>query len=206
MKPLALILCLLVVGCAAFTSYKAHYDIGLTQVERPSDAKERYGEVEIAPGDSTGQYTFSDGMVDILWICTANGIVFTLENKTGHSIKIIWDETVFVDADGNSQRVMHEGVKYIDRNSPMPPSVVAKKGKITDLIFPAENVYYVSGKYGGWQEAPILPYKNMDELVLQKEAGEYVGKEFQILLALEIEDVVNEYTFSFKIKGVETRK
>ena len=102
-----------------------------------------------------------------------------------------------------SKRVMHSGVKYIDRNNPQPPTTVVRGATISDLVFPTDNVYWVSGRYGGWREKPLFPSLSPvspEELLAQ--AKQYVGKTVQVLLPLQIEDVINEYIFAFKINDV----
>lgn len=196
---------LFLASCSAFTTKFVQYDIGLDQVERPEDALERYGEYVIEKSDSAdvSRYLFEDNLVGIVWVATGGSIAFELENKTSHSLKIIWDEAVFIDVDGTSGRIMHSGVKYIDRNSSQPPTVVARGSRITDIILPTDRVRYVEGQYGGWREDPIVnPYSSTDVAMLQR-AKENVGRSFRILLALEIEGVVNEYIFSFKIYDAE---
>lgn len=196
-------------GCQSF---RAYYDIGLTEVERPALAKERYGEQKITKAREEGieKYYFEDELVKILWLPSASNVSFNLTNKTDHSIKIIWDEAVYVDTKGESHRVMHSGVKYIDRSNSMPPSVVVRKGTISDLIFPSDYVFYASGQYGGWQEAPLFPNSmnqfsnaNASEALLKAEADQYIGKIFQVLLPLQIEDTVSEYIFTFTVNGVK---
>ena len=54
-KIVLLLMLLMLVGC---TSYRTTYDIVLSEVERSVDAKERYGEQEIA--------NFEDEMVNII--------------------------------------------------------------------------------------------------------------------------------------------
>ena len=114
-------------GCQSF---RAYYDIGLTEVERPALAKERYGEQKITKAREEGveKYYFEDELVKILWLPSSSNVSFNLTNKTDHSIKIIWDEAVYVDTIGVSHRVMHSGVKYMDRSNSQPPSVVVRKG------------------------------------------------------------------------------
>lgn len=53
---------------------------------------------------------------------------------------------------GQVGRVMHSGVKYIDRNNSQPASVILKGATLSDIILPTDNVYYISGQYGGWRE------------------------------------------------------
>ena len=197
-------------GCA---SYRAYYDIGLTEVERPAQAKARYGEQKITTTKEEGveKYYFEDELLKILWLPSSLNISFALSNKTDHSIKIIWDEAAYVDSIGVSHRVMHSGVKYTDRNSPQPPTVVPRKGTINDLIFPSDYVDYVSGQYGGWREQPLFPSAmdqisnpNASEELLKAEAEKYLGKSVQVLLPLQIEDTINEYIFTFTVNGVKT--
>lgn len=197
--------------------YFATYDISLSEVERPAQAKERYGEqkIEKVQEKEIFKYYFEDEMVRILWIPTSSGISFILNNKTGHSIKIIWDEAAFVDENGGSHRVMHSGVKYIDRNSSQPPTVVVRKGKIEDFVFPTDYIYWKKGYYGiyysepgEWEKLPLIPNfqsgGTIDEL--QNKANSYVGKTLQILLPLKIEDIVNDYIFTFKINNVVVKQ
>ena len=191
------------------TSYTPIYSIGLKQVERPVDAKERYGKHQIVRVEEEGitKYSFEDGLTSIFWSATVSEFSFVLNNKTDHSIKIVWDEAAYVDIDGISQRVMHAGVKYADRNSSQPPTVVVRKGIASDLIIPSDNIYYVSGTYGGWRKEPLLPdikKPNAEELELKAE--KYIGKTIQVLLPLQIEGIVNEYIFIFEVQSVEIKQ
>jgi hypothetical protein len=100
---------------------------------------------------------------------------------------------------------MHSGVKYIDRNNPQPPSVVVRGGAITDDILPSDSVYYASGDFGGWREEPLLPNSGIGigARALKTKAEKYSGKTYQVLLPLEIESIINEYIFIFKINNVK---
>ena len=203
------LLCISIIsGCGALlATHRAYYDIALEQVERPADASVRYGKqmVTKSEGDTT-KYYFEDEMVRIVWLPSPKVITFLLTNKTDHSIKIIWDEAAYVDTEGITHRVMHSGVKYIDRNNSQPPTVVVRGGTISDLILPTDYVYWASGQYGGWwEESPLFPYKSGNPDQLAAEAQQYVGKTIQILLPLQIEDVVNEYLFTFRVRDVQIR-
>jgi len=191
-------------GCGYYTYYHAIYDITLSEVERPSDTKERYGEPSIVSFEEEGKakYSFEDEMIKIVWIPTYDRFYFTLTNKTSHSIKIDWDEAVYVDKNGYSKRVTHVMSNYTDLNSPQTPSTIVRNAVITDQIYPADYVYYDYSL--GWAVKPLFPYasvKSEHDLLLQAE--EYIGKKVQILLPLKIEDVVNEYIFVFNINDVK---
>ncbi len=211
------------VGLSVFTScattYLAHYDIALTSAERPADAKERYGEYVIvaSSAEDTTRYRYEDELVRISWLPTPYELAFVLENKTAHSIKIVWDEAVFTDQTGVSHRVMHLGTKIADRFSSQPPTVVPRKGMISDLIYPAG--YYDMVGYD-WRRRDLLPVRRS----ISKDGGKVdgkirthsamvadfeslvmnaIGKTWEVLLPLQIEDVVNAYLFVFTVKDVQ---
>ncbi len=195
----------MLMGCVSIPY--AQYDFELQEVERPAQARERYGEQKIVTTEEAGvnEYVFEDEMIKILWLPTTDAIHFSLTNKTSHSIKIIWDEAAYVDVNGSSHRVMHSGVKYIDRTSSQPPTVVVRNGSIEDLVFPTDNVYYSSGKYGGWRTTPLFPRSGRSLQSLSTTVESYKNKTFQVLLPLQIEDVVNEYIFIFNIKDIQVK-
>ena len=63
-----------------FSSYKLiNYDIGLSTVERPLDAKDRYGEQKIVSfedkneDETVTKQKFEDGMIEIDWLVTSKG-------------------------------------------------------------------------------------------------------------------------------------
>ena len=183
-------------------NYKGFYNVGLKEVERPENAKERYGESKIVNFKEEGKtkYSYEDDMIKIVWLPLSTQFGFKLKNKTDHSIKIIWDEAVYVDQNGSSGRVMHAGVKYTDRNNPQPPTVVVKNANIEDIIVPTDNVYYVSGKYGGWRTKPMFPNRASTQEELNVLTQKYIGKEVKILLPLKIQETINEYIFTFKVE------
>ncbi|MDA3817724.1 MAG: hypothetical protein PF486_10135 [Prolixibacteraceae bacterium] len=181
--------------------YKGYYDMGLQEVERPENAEEQYGESKIVTLEEDGKskISYEDELIKIVWLPLSTQFSFNLKNKTDHSIKIIWDEAVYVDENGSSGRVMHSGVKYTDRNNPQPPTIVVKNANIDDIIVPTDNIYYVSGQYGGWQTKPLLPNKANTEEELNTLTQSYIDKKVQVVLPIEIEDTVNEYIFKFKV-------
>lgn len=199
-------------GC---TTYNVMYEISLKEVERPVRAKERYGERNISKVEEEGskKYYFEDELVKITWIPTASQFSIILTNKTDHSIKIVWDEAAYVDENGASHRIMHSGVKFIDRNNSQPPSIVVRKGYIADLIIPTDKVQWDNQDYkSSWHAEPIFPFDTPINLELKTEEElktknkDYVGKTVQVLLPLQIEDAVSEYIFIFEIKNIEIKK
>lgn len=219
---------LLLTSCAALvpppatsTIYTATYDIQLTKVERPEKASKRYGpqKIDTISNDAKYKAAFEDKLVRVLWIVTSSDIAFSLTNKTDHSIKIPWDEAAYVDEMGQSHRVMHAGIKYNEREQPMPPSVVVRGGHIEDIVFPTDYVsWFEGGRYvkSKWTKKDLLPnsdyhsnyskgqYASFEQFDAAMQTN--VGKTLQVLLPLQIEGVVNDYIFSFTVKSVASQQ
>lgn len=195
---------LLFSSCGAFKSYVASYSVDLTTVESPADAKVQFGETKVVSfkeGD-INKYRYEDDYIDIVWYVSSKQFNFTLKNKSNHTIKINWDDISFVDYNGNTGRVMHAGVKYTERNNSQPSSTIPKNASISDILLPTENVYYVSGQYGGWREKLLIPSIYKTPEAFASGANTYVGKTMKILMPIMIENVQNDYTFEFSISSL----
>lgn len=188
-------------SCGAFKSYVASYSVGLSTVESPADAKQQFGETKVVTFNEEGvsKYRYEDDYIDIVWFVGSKQFNFTLKNKSGHTLKINWDDISYVDTKGQVGRVMHAGVKYTDRNNSQPATTVPKGASISDILLPTENVYFVSGQYGGWRENHLIPcvYKTPEDF--NSGASSLVGKTMTVMMPIMIENVQNDYTFTFNI-------
>lgn len=188
-------------SCGAFKSYVASYSVGLSTVESPADAKQQFGETKVVTFNEEGvsKYRYEDDYIDIVWFVGSKQFNFTLKNKSGHTLKINWDDISYVDTKGQVGRVMHAGVKYTDRNNSQPATTVPKGASISDILLPTENVYFVSGQYGGWGENYLIPcvYKTPEDF--NSGASSLVGKTMTVMMPIMIENVQNDYTFTFNI-------
>lgn len=188
-------------SCGAFKSYVASYSVGLSTVESPADAKQQFGETKVVTFNEEGvsKYRYEDDYIDIVWFVGSKQFNFTLKNKSGHTLKINWDDISYVDTKGQVGRVMHAGVKYTDRNNSQPATTVPKGASISDILLPTENVYFVSGQYGGWRENNLIPcvYKTPEDF--NSGASSLVGKTMTVMMPIMIENVQNDYTFTFNI-------
>lgn len=187
---------------SCITLYSGNYNVQLEEVERPENAKVKYGDYTIVDfkEEDTTRYIYEDEMIKISWLYQSEQFSFTLTNKTDHSIKIIWDDAVYVNGNGLSGRVMHIGTKYVDRNNSQPSTVIVKRGTVKDVVIPTANVRSYAGYYGSsWITDPILPNVATSESDLYNISQKNLGKKLQILLPFQIEDVVNEYMFTFRV-------
>ena len=185
-------------SCATIT---ARYSVGLSSVESPANAKQQFGETKVVnfKDGNLSKYRYEDDYIDIVWYVSSKQFNFELKNKSGHTIKINWDDVSYVDFYGKTGRVMHAGVKYTERNNSQPATTIPKNATISDLLLPTDNVYFVSGQYGGWRETDLIPSKYRTQEDYDALAKGFVGKKMIILMPIMIENVQNDYTFEFNI-------
>ncbi len=184
------------------TNRTADYTISLTSVELPANAKEQFGEtitIDNSKND-TSRYVYEDEYMKILWFVGSDKFYFTLYNKSNHALKIIWDDATLVMPDNSISKLMHNGVKYSQRNEAQVATTIPRGAKIEDVLVPTENVIY--SDLLGWFVSPMFKYSLSSDYEMEK-AKSMKGEVLKVLLPIKIEDIQNEYTFVFTIKDVQ---
>jgi hypothetical protein len=149
------------------------------------------------------KWLFEDEVIRILWYPEAKmeGMLFELLNKSDYTARIVWDQSSFVDVAGNNHRVMHSGVKFIDRNASQVPSTIIKKGTLKDGFFPTDYVSFERG----WRKFPIAGQLGADSIEEARTISQsYLGKSFRFLMPFQVQDRFYEYIFTFTIYEVIT--
>lgn len=176
-------------------------------------APTRYGYSYKLSNPNVPEMTWSDENIGVSFAVTRNSILFEMENLTNETLKLIWDEAVFVQF-GKTQKVMHEGVKFIDRNASQPASVIPPRLSIRDAIVPTNNIYWSRGMYnryasvpGSWQKEDLLPtWTNKDEDQFKKLIESQKGKDaFSVILPIQKGNEIKRYAFTFMVTDVQPR-
>lgn len=84
---------------------------------------------------------YSDTMVDLTLRVNnedTTSFQFSLANKTAEPIVVLWNRVVFVDASGNRQKVIHQGLRFWDPVSRLEPVAVPPFTTVSDLLRPAK--------------------------------------------------------------------
>ena len=160
----------------------------LKRVEKPSNASVRYGKTTSITDKDITKYSYVDNFIDIIIFANDKQFVFELKNVSSNTIKIIWNEAVFVDVDGSTSKVMHTGVKYSEREGDQPASTIIKNAKLEDIAAPTSNIYY-SDSSKEWEIHSL--YRNAS----QTEKGQTI----RLMLPIQVKDVINEYIFEFEL-------
>jgi hypothetical protein len=157
--------------------------------------------------------TFEDDMIKISWTVPHKEFNFSLFNKTEDTLKVIWDDMVFVDCEGRSSKTAHYGVSYINANNFQPASVLIKHSILRDAIIPTDNINYcVIGDWQGWSIEAILrsssdnmtggevdDANNNRPAVFRKIGEETIGKTLVVYFPILIKSQTIEYVFTFKV-------
>lgn len=158
------------------------------------------------PEDVISGNTYKNESFVITWKYSFDRISFILENLTDQSIKINWNDIAFIDENGESLKIFHEGIKYIDREKEQSSSTVYKNTKINDFIVPINNVYYMSGKYGGWQTRPMLKLPSATFSGYYNYDPAFIGKKVRVAFPLTINEKPTDYIYEFEIVFTEKSK
>ncbi len=167
-----------------------HYISVLAKVEKPSNSTIRYGKTTVINDKNVSKYSYVDNVIDILIFGGSQQFDFVLKNISDNSIKVVWNEAVFVGFDGTSSKIMHAGTKYSQREEDQPATTIIKGAKIEDLAAPNCNVRYsdISKKWVTESMYPITPATSPGQL--------------RLMLPIQIKDVINEYVFVFDVNYV----
>lgn len=167
-----------------------HFYLILSKVEKPKNSQIRYGKVTTVSDKSVTKYSYTDNILSIVMVDKIDRIAFNLENKSGNSLKIEWDEASFIGLDNTASRVFHSGVKYSDKGLSMPASVIPNGATLDDVILPTNLTSY-SG--GDWKSSTLIPRREIyDE--------SKIGMNIKVLLPISLKGVIYEYTFIFKVE------
>lgn len=164
------------------------YRATLIKVEKPSDPTVRYGTTTTITDKNITKYSYVDNIIDITICADLTQFNFVIKNISDKTIKIIWNEAVFVDVDGSSSKIMHSGTKYSQRESDQPASTIIRGAKLEDIAVPTNKVYYSDGT------------KKWECHFLYSSATKDEDNIIRLMLPIQVKDVINEYIFEFELK------
>lgn len=133
----------------------------------------------------------------------SSGTEFLFKNKTNKPIKIVWDECAFIDQNGQSNKVLHSGVKLVDRNAHQPDSLIVPHGSLSDEILSTENVYFDS-TLGHWSHVQICGKRSLFKHTLDD--TDCKGKTFGYYITYMVGSKKKHTTVKFKYISVAPKQ
>lgn len=177
---------------ACFSEFLTGANIAtLQRVEKPSDESIRYGETQIVEDKGITKFSYKDNVLDVLIFTGGERFIFDIKNVSAHTIKIIWDEAVFVGFNGRADKIIHSGIKYSEKNNSQPSTTIIKGASISDVAIPVSNIEYTKAH-------PLLSADWKINKMFNEKTSPESGK-LMLMLPIQIKDTINEYTFVFDV-------
>jgi hypothetical protein len=162
---------------------------------------------KLITANSTNQ-SWTNDTIAIVFSFSRSSINFSLNNLTNETMKLRWDDATLI-KHGSARRIMHSGVKYIDRNNSQPPTIIPGMTTINDVVIPVDNIRWRDGYYGRnystpgeWVEDPLFPEHDINKPEFREAILKYKGVVFSLILPIEHKNIVKEYKFEFEITSV----
>lgn len=183
------------VGCSGTRSAEkmiVKYDIELEMVRKASDINQRY-RAPVADTMDVVRYAYEDDLFRGIWSATEAGWNLTIYNKSEQTLTIDWDEVQYLDVDRIGRGVLASGTRYSERNNSQTPTVIPRRGNITESLVSKDHVY--QSTTGVWAKRPLFP-------IDYSEAQRYKNKNFSLIVPFTVGGLTSQYEFVFKIKDV----
>ena len=122
----------LITSCGMFKTYVASYSVGLKTVESPANAKQQFGDTKVVnfQEGTTNKYRYEDDYINIVWYVDSKQFNFNLTNKSGHTLKINWDDISYVDYNGKNEIIVNRHLLF-QKGQALPTSFYQPKTFIT---------------------------------------------------------------------------
>ncbi len=137
---------------------------------------------------------FQDKVVSVSLIVEDRQFHLNLANLTSSELKILWDRAEYTDVKNRQHRLMHSGVRYQDRNNPLPSQPVPPHGSVQEAVMPTSNVVY-SQQTKAYENLPLFPLDS-------ESAAGLKGKIFYLFIPMGIDRQIFPYNFKIEIADV----
>jgi len=156
---------------------------------KPQNPVFRYHIKLIKPAESN-ELSYKDNLISISFKPNYKQLAFQLKNESTKPIRVIWNEASFVDVESKAHKIIHKGIKFIDKEKAMTATTIPPEAILDDLIAPIDLTELVDSE---WKTKEILPRKRIADLK---------GKVFSFFLPLVIGNIQKDYLFKFEIDAI----
>ena len=127
----------------------------------------------------------------------SKGIPLIFQNKSEEGIRILWDETAFVNGNGKAEKVIHEGILLKDKSLTQMPTIVPPGSRVEDSITPVDRIMILPISKD-WGTLNICGDEfDYPEIGTSKDE-DCLGKTFSVFLTYEIKGQKKSKMIKFK--------
>jgi hypothetical protein len=137
---------------------------------------------------------FQDKVVSVSLIVEDRRFLLNLTNLTSSELKVLWDRAEYTDVKNRQHRLMYSGIRYQDRNNPLPSQLVPPHGSLQEAVMPTSSVVY-SQQTKTYENLPLFPLDS-------ESAASLKGKIFYLFIPMGIDRQILPYNFKIEIADV----
>jgi hypothetical protein len=144
------------------------------------------------------EMAFEDTSLSFKFSIDPKGIACTIRNKTNDPISVNWNMVSYIDASGDAHKVIHSGIRLVDKEAPQTPTLIPPTARINETLFPTD---YIQSGSSGLSQQPLWPntgHVSKDESQLKN----LEGSTFSVFMPIEVGGKANNYSFVFRIVNV----
>lgn len=178
-----------------FSNYSSHSGptisrIGITLAY--ADPTFRYVFSMVKPKPAK-ELRFADEFAEFQFTIGAEEVSFQVANKTDNPMKFDWDNTAYIDTSGDTHKVIHKGIRLIEKEKPQATTLVPPGARLQDFVVPIDYViFYESLKQ--WDKKHLLP--------TGEKAANVKGLSIGLFMPVEVNGKTKNYNFAFRIDDV----
>lgn len=144
------------------------------------------------------QLLFKDDYITIQFKFDESAVKFQLQNVSDLPISIVW-ENVAMSLNNRAFPVKNNSTLFQTEMSHPLPVMIPSLGYIREMVIPRENVTW---EKDGWKEKDLFPTDDMGSAARKKLIMKYNGSVVKLMLPVRIGEIVQDYSFTFKVKGI----
>ena len=199
-------LCLVFAGCSSYAPYRYSFSLIEPQSEtHRNDVREQV-------------LSFEDSEVEFRFVPSSESIRVSIKNKSDHEINVVRDKAKYIDSAGESHRI-HYGNDYeqevmrfaVSTSSYVPLWRIDPDSEITGYVWINNWPDFHLGQGPG--NDPISTpniYNRMEPFFprfsFEGEGEDLKGSTFRLVLPIDFEGQISNYTFTFLIDDVEEKE
>lgn len=134
---------------------------------------------------------FRDKNITASFTVSEQGFQMRFENLSAYDVKILWDRAEYTDVNRQTQRLMYSGVRFPDRNNPIPDQIVLSGSSVQEAVIPINKVIFSQQKKA-YEVQPLFPLES-------DVAAGLKGKSVILFIPVEINRQIIPYNFKIEI-------
>ncbi|NUN70287.1 MAG: hypothetical protein HUU02_11305 [Bacteroidetes bacterium] len=144
------------------------------------------------------QLLYKDDYITVQFKFDESAVKFQLQNVSDLPLSIVW-ENVAISLNNRAFPVRNLSTLYQTELVHPLPVMIPSLGYIREVVIPRDNITL---EKEGWKEKDLFPTDDMGSAARKKLIMKYNGSVVKLMLPVRIGEVVQDYAFTFKVKGI----